>query len=761
MNHLINIWKIIILERQIYMENSIKLLNHLENVASILPMPIYWMNASGLILGCNDSALEIFGITEKNELIGKLIHELYLQEIMQYVDQFNKQVFIAERVIFSDEVIKNITTGEIKYFTAIKSPLKATKDEIIGSISILIDVTHEKRKTEHLEKRVKLLEDLSKIASLIPTPIYWEDVNSVIMGANKSVIDEIGLQSLQDYVGKSLYELYPRDMAEHIKKHNEEVMRTGKIMSQEEKIRDKFGNIKYYAAVKAPLRDDEGNIIGVVGASVDITKQKELENFKLQEQEKFTKIANQVAHDIRSPLASLLMIVKSCTQIPETDRIALREAALGIGDIANHLLSHYQKKESDYAIGPEESKPVLVSAILFQILAEKKYQYQKLPVKFDCHFNEDTHFVFIKVGPSSFKRMLSNLINNAVDAFDDNPGKVNLCVESDQAWVRILIQDNGKGMSKEIADKIINKIAVTASKASGHGIGLTQVSETLEKNRGELSISSQPTKGTTITVQFPRIHSPSWIAEEIALGSNDIIIILDDDTSIHGAWRTRFEPILLQAPNVQLKHFQIGEEALVFIENLTANEKERVLLLTDYELLKQEFNGLHVVMKSQVKRSVLVTSHYSDPLIQEQAGKTKTKILPKQLASEIKINIHEIVACKEEENIKQQADVVIVDDDKGFADALAAFAFCNKQVDRYYNPEHFLQNISKYSKETKILLDNNYQNSKLMGWNIAQQLHELGYTSLYLLSGEVFDQDNMPTYLTVIRKDDIDRIQKL
>ena len=70
-----------------------------------------------------------------------------------------------------------------------------------------------------------------------------------------------------------------------------------------------------------------------------------------------------------------------------------------------------------------------------------------------------------------------------------------------------------------------------------------------------------------------------------------------------------------------------------FLNDLSPAEKQHVFLLSDYELLKQELNGLHVVAQSNIDRSILVTSHYADPLLQERSSKTGTKILPKQLAS--------------------------------------------------------------------------------------------------------------------------------
>ena len=96
----------------------------------------------------------------------------------------------------------------------------------------------EQEKIMPLLDKLKLLEDMHKIISLLPAPIYWEDVNSIILGANDYIIEELGIRSLNDYIGKSLHELYPKEMADHIKWHNEEVMRTGQILSQEEAIID-------------------------------------------------------------------------------------------------------------------------------------------------------------------------------------------------------------------------------------------------------------------------------------------------------------------------------------------------------------------------------------------------------------------------------------------------------------------------------------------------------------------------------------------
>ena len=381
-----------------------------------------------------------------------------------------------------------------------------------------------------------------------------------------------------------------------------------------------------------------------------MTAEKEAERLKienekqkilLREEEKFRRLAHKVAHDIRSPLATLLMIIRDCNQIPESNRIALREAAIHIGDIANHLLYQYQKQEINVK-DIEASQDILVSTALIELLTAKKYQYKSTPTKFDYQFKPNTVFACIHISESAFKRTISNLMNNAVDAFEGKPGQVSLQLEADNEWVNISIKDTGRGMPKELVRRIMNKTAFTSGKASGHGIGLTQVWETLENYQGEMRIDSRLEWGTAMLLRFPRTQLPHWMIEEILLNADDTVIILDDDASIHSAWDIRFEPILSQYPEIRLKHFEEGQKALEFIDALSAEERNRIFLFSDYELLEQELNGLQIIDKSQISRSILVTSHYSDRLLQENASKMEIKILPKQLASEVHIEIMSI-----------------------------------------------------------------------------------------------------------------------
>jgi FixJ family two-component response regulator len=363
--------------------------------------------------------------------------------------------------------------------------------------------------------------------------------------------------------------------------------------------------------------------------------------------------------------------------------------------------------------------------------------------------------------------MISNLINNAVESLSTEPGIITLKMSATEDWCDVIVADNGKGMSSSLIEKIMNNMAVTEGKLDGNGIGLAQVRETLTRNKGTLSIRSKRGNGTEMHLKFPRIKAPSWLAEEIQVQGRDVIVILDDDHSIHGAWDSRFEPFLEQSSKVKVHHFELGKDALAFLNSFPPHEKKKIILLTDYELLKQELNGLDVVEKANISRSILVTSHYDRPDIQERACCLGAKILPKQLASEIPINIRDLQDQKAfQEDIShgsslKTVDAIWVDDDEDLTKNLELFLFDDKNVIFFNDPEQFLKEVTSYEKNTRIYLDNNYKSPfRMKGVDIAAQLHDQGYTDLTLVSGEMFTPGALPDYLKVILKSRIDQVME-
>jgi hypothetical protein len=86
-------------------------------------------------------------------------------------------------------------------------------------------------------------------------------------------------------------------------------------------------------------------------------------------------------------------------------------------------------------------------------------------------------------------------------------------------------------------------------------------------------------------------------------------------------------------------HFKQGQGVLNFLSTLNSLEKERVIFLSDYELLHQNKNGLQIIEECGISHTIMVTSYYTNLLIQEKAIQLGVKILPKQMASLIGISV--------------------------------------------------------------------------------------------------------------------------
>ncbi|MFN8770986.1 MAG: hypothetical protein ACK5Z5_06815 [Neisseriaceae bacterium] len=295
-------------------------------------------------------------------------------------------------------------------------------------------------------------------------------------------------------------------------------------------------------------------------------------------------------------------------------------------------------------------------------------------------------------------------------------------------------------------------IEVTEGKKDGHGIGLQQVRDAVKAGDGKCDVYASE-EGTRITIWFPVVNTPKWIATEIKLTKDDTVIILDDDNSIHGSWNSTFKEVLEENPMLKLKHFTSGHEVVTYINSLTLEQKQDIFLLTDFELLEQGVSGLDVVTQTGILRAILVTSYSGQSSMQKNVVSAGIKMLPKELASATKISVD-----KKIQKWSNKVDIVWVEDQKWLVDGIVKRLYSHLKVDIYYDPITFLENVHQYPLDTRIILDTYYDAEDgtpylMTGYNLARELHAMGYTKLIIYTGED-PRGRAPEYLQVVLKDD-------
>ncbi len=124
------------------------------------------------------------------------------------------------------------------------------------------------------QKIVESQISLEEIIAQLPEHIYWKDKNCICLGSNTNNWKDFGLGSLAEFKGKTDYDLFTKEEADHIRLIDEEVIRTGQMKTVEEKI-TLNGKTTLYLSHKLPLKNKYQEVIGILGVSVNITKAKQ------------------------------------------------------------------------------------------------------------------------------------------------------------------------------------------------------------------------------------------------------------------------------------------------------------------------------------------------------------------------------------------------------------------------------------------------------------------------------------------------------
>lgn len=590
---------------------------------------------------------------------------------------------------------------------------------------------------DSLQKDYLLLESLfSATLDSLAGIHWWKDKDGVYRGCNDAMAEALQLESKNDIIGKTDYELPWTEQADELVDNDNIVMKTGKAQrAKEEPVATPDGELHIFLVSKSPLRDGEGNIIGTVGNSIDITAQKKLEQELIQSKEREEKAkiqqaliesAAQLSHDIRSPLAALNTVLRSLSNFPEDQRVLMRNAINRINDIANNLLTEYRddtEKDGSDSTPPEQHKqePVLLSSLLDSLLSEKKAQLGHRRIELNLEVSLDSYGVFVSIDAILFKRIISNLLNNAIEAIE-NQGKVWINLEKNGNCINIRIQDTGKGIPSDRLEQI-RQGGISYEKAGGSGLGIASAISFAKFNGGCFDMQSELGSGTNVTLTLPISASPPWFQEQLLLKPGDTLVVLDDDESIHAIWTSRCQSLLQK---ISLKHLHHSQTFREFCDNHNLSD---TLFLIDYELLGSDETGLDLIESLALQEmSILVTSRYEEPTVREKAAQLGIKIIPKNFSPYINISLNEMKQ-------PQPVQLVFLDDSNDLTEAWEMAASLEQIPIKTFNTINDLKKeLPSIPKDTPIYIDSNL-NDDIKGEDFAKELYDQGYKELYLASG--------------------------
>jgi PAS domain S-box-containing protein len=226
--------------------------------------------SDGRYVSVNESFTKIYGYTE-DDVIGKTSLEI------------NIWSNIEERKLMLDELkfhgeVKDHEAGFIsKNGSVIIGLISALLLDLDGEphiLTIIRDITIQKRAEEALAKEQFLIYALM---NNLTDHVYFKDMESKFIRNNKAHALSFGLEDPAQIVGKSDFDFFEEKAASQAFEDEQTIIKTGEPILKEEKLTRKDRSDAWFSAIKMPLKDSEGNIIGTFGISREITDRKRIE----------------------------------------------------------------------------------------------------------------------------------------------------------------------------------------------------------------------------------------------------------------------------------------------------------------------------------------------------------------------------------------------------------------------------------------------------------------------------------------------------
>ena len=354
--------------------------------------------------------------------------------------------------------------------------------------------------------------------------------------------------SVEELVGRDDAGIFGPDDFEVIRKGDEEVMRSGETLTREEVLKTAEGTVTF-SATKAPYRDGQGNVVGIVGISRDITEQRELESqfLRVQRLESIGTLAGGIAHDLNNVLSPILMsigLLRMGEEKPETLDIlsTIEESAQHGADMVKQVLSFARGIEGKHM-------HVQLANLLREI---EKFANETFLKNIRVYRQCPDDLWIVGGDPTQLHQVLLNLCVNARDAMPDG-GTLRLSAENlelDEQYaamnieatpgphVLVRVDDTGTGMPPEVIDRIFEPFYTTKGPGDGTGLGLSTTLAIVKSHGGFMRIESEVGRGTRFNVYLPA--KPDSSAEDelpgeenlIERGKGELVLVVDDEPSI-------------------------------------------------------------------------------------------------------------------------------------------------------------------------------------------------------------------------------------
>lgn len=450
----------------------------------------------GIITTWNKAAEKLFGYTAK-EAIGKHISLVIPKHLLKEEDMIISRLRKGLRIEHF-ETVRQRKDGSFVNVSLSISPIKDSNGKVIGAAKIARNITKEKiaeRKLLENEERLRIALEAGKIGvwewEVTTNMITWSDRVYEIHGVNKKTF-------------KLNYENYRKLIHEEDAKLTQQAIDDAlkgiRPYSVIFRIVLPGGEVKWVSTRAVVMRDEKGAPIRMLGATLDVTEEKKLE----QDKNDFVSIAT---HELKTPVTSLkvyaeLLRRRFARENNDFSEAQMKKMSSQLDRLTNLISDMLDATKIDAGKLHMQEERFNFDALVTEITEE----LQRTTEKHTLHIKGQTKKHII-ADRERTGQVLTNLISNAIK-YSPNAKKIEIQARAErEGFVKVCVRDFGVGIPKRKQDKLFERFyRISGPKENtfpGLGLGLYISSEIVKRQGGRIWVESESGKGSTFCFMLP------------------------------------------------------------------------------------------------------------------------------------------------------------------------------------------------------------------------------------------------------------------
>ncbi|NVO18347.1 MAG: cache domain-containing protein [Bacteroidetes bacterium] len=562
-----------------------------EKVSYISSIPEWkWLLGTGMHTTDIEPVLQ----SRKDELRSSL-----LQEFTKIIVFLILLLFV---IYFITRWISNLTSSNIKLF------VKFLKNAAISLQPLDESKVHFKefhvlaKAANHMiSERDRIASDLATeqsrlkyIIDAIPDLIFFKDIDSLFVGGNRAFLKYAG-RSSEDIKGCSEYDLFTKANADTYLDSDKRMLQSLEASRTTEWVTYSDGHKVLCDTLKTLYFDANGNVLGFIGISRDITEMEETRQRLIMAKEKAeesdrlkTAFLANMSHEIRTPMNAIIGFsdLLSDDFLDPADRedyvSKIKLSGESLMNIINDIIDIAKIEAGQLKISDSECNVDQLLADLFGTFTEIKSRSNKNALEIKVSIPQKESPLLTITDPLRLQQVLTNLLSNALKFTEF--GEIEFGYKIEENNLHFAVKDTGIGILRSKQQLLFQRFSQvdssTTRKYGGTGLGLAISRNIIELMGGTIWLESEPGQGSTFHFTLPyrkvlQPHVQEPVVERSYQWKGKTILIAEDMDQNYLLMEA-----MLKFTDVSLLHACNGQQAIDLV-----NEEPGInLVLMDIQL---------------------------------------------------------------------------------------------------------------------------------------------------------------------------------